>query len=111
MLERAAKSARPRLSDMSRLRAVMPGIATRRASSITLQISWLSMPATGRSAALREAALGFFGFTITMVAQTQEPSGLKPVPRLLPGVLVDVGAHAGAKRVGGALFDLGALAM
>jgi hypothetical protein len=61
--------------------------------------------------ALREAALGFFGFTITIVAQTQEPSGLKPVPRLLPGVLVDVGAHAGAKRIGGALLDLGAQAM
>jgi hypothetical protein len=37
----------------------------------------------------QEAALGFIGFTITMVAQTQEPSGLQPVPRLLPGVLVD----------------------
>ena len=61
--------------------------------------------------ALREAAPGFFGFTITMVAHTQEPSGLKPVPRLLPGVLVDVGAHAGAKRIGGALLDLSALAM
>src|SRR6516225_414400 len=46
-----------------------------------------------------------------MVAQTQEPSGLKPVPRLLPGVLVDVGAHARAKRIGGALLDLSALAM
>ena len=50
MLGRAARSARPRLSDMSRLRAVTPGMATRRASSITLQISWPSMAATGRSA-------------------------------------------------------------
>jgi len=50
MLERAARSARPRLSDMLRLRAVMPGIATRRASSMALQISWPSMAATGRSA-------------------------------------------------------------
>ena len=55
--------------------------------------------------------LGFFGFTITMVTQTQEPSGLEPVPRLLPGVLIDVGAHPGAKRIGGALLDFSALAM
>ena len=48
MLERAAKSARPRLSDMSRLRAAMPGIAIRRASSITLQTSWASMPVSGQ---------------------------------------------------------------
>src|SRR6478736_5025507 len=49
--------------------------------------------------ALREAALGLFGFPITMVAQAQKPSGLKPVPRLRPGVLGDVGAHAGAERI------------
>ena len=61
--------------------------------------------------ALREAALRLFEFAIMMVAQTQEPSGLKPVPRLRPGVLGDVGAHAGAERISGALLDLGALAM
>ena len=61
--------------------------------------------------ALREAALGLFGFPITMVAQAQKPSGLKPVPRLRPGVLGDVGAHAGAERISGSLLDLGALAM
>jgi hypothetical protein len=33
------------------------------------------------------------------------------VPRLRPGVLGDVGAHAGAKRISGAFLDLGALAM
>src|ERR1700722_415945 len=61
--------------------------------------------------ALREAALGLFGFPITMVAQTQQPSGLKPIPRLRPGVLGDVSAHAGAERISGSLLDLGALAM
>src|SRR6516164_6383307 len=61
--------------------------------------------------ALRKAALRLFGFIITAVAQTQEPSSLEPVPRLRPGVLGDVGAHAGAKRISRALLDLGALAM
>lgn len=60
--------------------------------------------------ALCEAALGLFRLTID-VAQTQEPSGLKPVPSLRPGVLGDVGAYGGAERVGGAFLDLGALAM
>jgi hypothetical protein len=46
-----------------------------------------------------------------MVTQTQEPSGLKPISRLRPGVLGDVGAHPGAERISGALLDLSALAM
>ena len=47
---------------------------------------WFAVLCVAVGPALREAALGLFGFPITMVAQTEEPSGLKPIPRLRPGV-------------------------
>jgi hypothetical protein len=68
--------------------------------SIALQISW---PSCDRPVcpALRKPALRLFGSIITVVAQTQEPSRLKSVPRLRAGVLGDV--QASAERIGAVL--------